>query len=152
MSKPKAEGSIRQKVSNQIRALMCTCRCVRQRFGDANGTSLKFVPCCHGIYLFANLLSSISAVIRPTLGVQQSVRFGAEFAQAPDSLVADIRAMEARLRGGPEPLPFKGDDEVEITEGRLAGITAKVLSCAESRVLLLFQLLGSMRNLGLSQD
>jgi len=90
--------------------------------------------------------------IRSTVGVQQLVRFGAEFAQAPESLVADIRAMEARLQGDPEPMPFKAGDNVEITEGPFAGMTAKVFSCAESRVLLLFQLLGSEQTLGFSAD
>ena len=56
--------------------------------------------------------------------------------------------MEAFLRDNPESLPFKAGDEVEITEGPFAGITAKVFACAESRVLLLFQLMGSMRKLG----
>ena len=92
------------------------------------------------------------ASIRFTVGVQQLVRFGTEFAQAQESLVADIQAMEERLRGGPEPLPFKAGDEVKITEGPFAGVNAKVYSCAESRVLLLFQILGSMRKLGFPPD
>jgi len=84
--------------------------------------------------------------------VQHLVRFGAEFAQAPETLVADIRGLEARLQCDPEPMPFKVGDDVEITEGAFAGMTAKVFSCAESRVLLLFQLLGSRRKLGFSPD
>jgi len=80
------------------------------------------------------------------------VRFGAEFAQAKASLVADIKAMEARLLDEPGCLPFKAGDEVEIIEGPFAGITAKVFACAESRVMLLFQLLGSIRKLEFSLD
>ena len=89
---------------------------------------------------------SISS-IRSTVGVQQLVRFGAEFAQAAESLVSDIKAMEAHLRDAPNPSPLKAGDEVEITEGPFAGITAEVFSCAENRVILLFQLLGSIRKL-----
>jgi transcriptional antiterminator RfaH len=105
-------------------------------------------------YLFIRPLHDEQGIasVRSTVGVQQVVRFGTEFALASDSLISDVRTMEARLRGDPGLLPFKTGDEVEITEGPFAGITAKVFACAENRVLLLFQLLGSIRKLGFSSD
>ena len=107
-------------------------------------------PC----YLFVRPSLTVQSIasIRSTVGVQKLVRFGTEFAQAKESLVAEIKMAEACLQSGPGPSPFRAGDEVEVTEGPFAGITAKVFSCAESRVLLLFQLLGFPHKLGFSQD
>ena len=151
MSKPRAEELAHQQLANQgfdVYLPMCP-RAVRRRDRHLTEISPMFPR-----YLFVRPFHGEQGIasIRSTVGVQQLVRFGTEFAQAAESLVVDIQAMEARLRGGPESLPFKAGDEVEITEGPFAGITAKVFSCAESRVLLLFQLLGSMRKLGFSPD
>ena len=60
--------------------------------------------------------------------------------------------MEARLSDCPEALPFNSGDEVEVTTGNFAGLTAKVFESAENPVLLLFQLLDSMRKLSFSQQ
>lgn len=151
MSKPRAEEFACQQLVNQgfdVYLPMCP-RLVRRQGRYVTEVSTMFPR-----YLFVRPFheeQSISS-IRSTVGVQQLVRFGAEFAQAAAPLVADIKAMEAFLRDNPESLPFKAGDEVEITEGPFAGITAKVFACAESRVLLLFQLMGSMRKLGFSPD
>ena len=151
MSKPRGEELAHQQLANQgfeVYLPMCP-RTVRRR--DRHLTEISPMFSC---YLFVRPSHEEQGIasIRSTVGVQQLVRFGTEFAQAAESLVVDIQAMEARMRGGSEPLPFKAGDEVEITEGPFAGITAKVFSCAESRVLLFFQLLGSMRKLGFSPD
>ena len=151
MSKPRGEELAYQQLANQgfdVYLPMCP-RSVRRRDRHRTEVSPMFPR-----YLFVRPSHEEQglASVRSTVGVQQLVRFGAEFAQAAEALVADIQAMEARLRGGLEPLPFKAGDEVEITEGSFAGITAKVFSCAESRVVLLFQLLGSERKLGFSSD
>jgi len=151
MSKPRGEELASKHLANQgfvVYLPMCP-RTVRRR--DRHITEIS--PMFPG-YLFvrpATAEQSISS-IRSTVGVQKLVRFGTEFAQAAETLILDIKTMEARLRGGRAPSPFKAGDEVEITEGPFAGITAKVFACAESRVLLLFQLLGSVRKLGFSPD
>ena len=151
MSKPRGEKIACQQLVNQefdVYLPMCP-RTVRRQGRYFIELSTMFPR-----YLFvrpSHAEQSISS-IRSTVGVQQLVRFGAEVAQAKASLVADIKVMEARLLDGPRCLPFKAGDEVEITEGPFAGITAKVFSCAESRVMLLFQLLGSMRKLEFSPD
>ena len=151
MSKSRDETLARQQLLNQGFDVYLPMypRAVRRRERHLTEISPMF-PC----YLFVRPSREQQSIgsIRSTVGVQQLVRFGAEFAQAPESLVADIRAMEARLQGDPEPMPFKAGDNVEITEGPFAGMTAKVFSCAESRVLLLFQLLGSEQTLGFSAD
>ena len=88
------------------------------------------------------------APVRSTYGVSHLVRFGMTFAQASDKLVSEIRSLEARQFQSESPMaPFKTGDIVEITEGAFRGISAKVLSCAESRVILLLELLGKQREL-----
>lgn len=151
MSKPRAEElACRQLVNQGFDVYLPMCpRTTRRRGRYTTEVSPMFPR-----YLFvrpSHREQSVSS-IRSTVGVQQLVRFGAEFAQAKASLVADIKAMEARLLDEPGCLPFKAGDEVEIIEGPFAGITAKVFACAESRVMLLFQLLGSMRKLEFSLD
>ena len=151
MTKPRGEGLAVQQLANQGFEvyLPMSPRTVRRRDRHLTEITPMFPR-----YLFVRPSHEEQSIasIRSTIGVQQLVRFGAEFAQASESLIADIQAMEARLRDGPEPMPFKAGDEVEIIEGPFAGISAKVFSCAEERVLLLFQLLGSMQNLGFSPD
>jgi len=151
MSKPRREQLAYQQLTNQafdVYLPMCP-RAVQRR-----GRHLTEISPMFPRYLFVRPSHEEQGItsVRSTAGVQQLVRFGTEFAQASDSLISDIRAMEARLHGDPEPLPFKAGDEVKITEGPFAGITAKVFACAENRVLLLFQLLGSMRKLGFAPD
>ena len=151
MSKPRGEELAYRQLANQgfeVYLPMCP-RAIRRR-----GRYLTEISPMFPRYLFfrpSHEEQSIASV-RSTVGVQQLVRFGAEFAQATESLMSDIRAMEARLRGDPDLLSFKAGDEVEITEGPFAGITAKVFACAENRVMLLFQLLGSMRKLGFAPE
>ena len=88
------------------------------------------------------------APVRSTYGVSHLVRFGMTFAQASDQLVSEIRSLEARQLHTEAPMsPFKAGDVVEITEGAFRGISAKVLGCAESRVILLLELLGKQREL-----
>ena len=151
MSKPRSEKLAYQQLTNQgfdVYLPMCPMA-VRRR-----GLHLTEMSPMFPRYLFVRPSHEEQgmASVRSTLGVQKLVRFGTELAQASESLVSDIRAMEARLRGGPEPFPFKAGDEVEITEGPFAGINAKIFDCAENRVLLLFQFLGSVRKLGFTQD
>jgi transcriptional antiterminator RfaH len=151
MSKPRAEGLAHQQLANQgfdVYLPMCP-RLVRRKGKHMTEISPMFPR-----YLFVRPSDEEQGIasIRSTVGVQQLVRFGTEFAQATGSLIAEIQAMEARLQSDPEPTPFSAGDEVEITEGPFAGITARVFSCAENRVLLLFQLLGSIRNLSFSTN
>ena len=151
MTKPRGEGLAYQQLTNQgfdVYLPMCL-RAVRRRCHHLTEITPMFPR-----YLFVRPSNEEQGIasIRSTVGVQQLVRFGTEFARVTDSIVADIQATELRLREGPEPVPFKGGDEVEITEGPFAGITAEVLSCSERRVLLLFQLLGSMRKLEFPSD
>ena len=151
MSKPHGEELACRQLGNQgFDVYLPMCRSTIWRRGGYLTESLPMFP----RYLFvrpSHREQSISS-IRSTVGVQQLVRFGAEFAQAAESLVSDIKAIEAHLYDAPKPSPFKAGDEVEITEGPFAGITAEVFSCAESRVILLFQLLGSIRKLDFSLD
>lgn len=151
MSKPRGEALAYQQLTNQgFDVYMPICpRSIRRR-----GRQLTEMSAMFPRYLFVRPSHEGQGIasVRSTLGVQQLVRFGTEFAQASESLVSDIRAMEALLRRDPEPLPFKAGDEVEIIEGPFAGITAKVFACADNRVLLLFQLLGSLRKLNFTPD
>jgi transcriptional antiterminator RfaH len=100
-------------------------------------------------YLFVQLREGVQSLaqVRATRGVSQVVRFGTEYARAADSLIADVRNLEKRMRASNDLAPFKPDQWVEITEGAFVGVTAQVLSCAENRVCLLLNLLGSARQL-----
>lgn len=151
MSKPRSEELAYQQLINQgFDAYLPMCpSAVRQRSQRLSQIMPMFPR-----YLFVRPSHEEQSVssIRSTVGVQQLVRFGSEFAQATESLVDDIKQMEERLRGGQVPLPFKPGDEVEIMEGPFMAVTAKVLACADSRVLLLFHLLGSNHKLGFSLD
>lgn len=89
---------------------------------------------------------SISPV-RSTYGVSHLVRFGQAYAQASETLIDEIRALEQSQEQGVVASPFKVGDVVEITEGAFRGISAKVLQCAESRVILLLEILGKPREL-----
>ncbi|MDA8631869.1 hypothetical protein N9L29_04140 [Litoricolaceae bacterium] len=151
ISKPKGEKLAYQQLTNQdYDAYLPMCpRVVWRRGRYVTEVSPMFPR-----YLFVRPSREEQgmASVHSTVGVQQLVRFGTELAQATDSLVSDIRAMEARLHRDTEPLPFKAGDEVEITEGPFAGIAAKVFACAENRVLLLLQLMGAMRKLDVAPD
>ncbi|NDC89940.1 MAG: hypothetical protein EB075_14280 [Bacteroidetes bacterium] len=88
------------------------------------------------------------APVRSTYGVSHLVRFGMTFAQASERLVNDIRGLEAKQNQADAPVaPFRAGEIVEITEGAFRGVSAKVLSCAESRVIVLLELLGKQREL-----
>ena len=149
MTKPNREELARQQLANQgyeVYLPMCQ-RTVRRRGCHLTERAPMFPR-----YLFVRPSregQSLSS-IRSTVGVQQLVRFGMEFAQAPDSLVADIKAVELSLEENSNPSPFHVGDEVEIMEGPFAGITAKVFACVETRVMLLIELLGSERKLSFS--
>ena len=88
------------------------------------------------------------APVRSTYGVSHLVRFGMTFAMASEQLIEDVRNLElAQQQLDASSTPFRAGDIVEITEGAFRGITAKVLSCAESRVIVLLQILGKPREL-----
>ena len=151
MTKPNREELARQHLANQgyeVYLPMCQ-RTVRWRGRHFTERAPLFPR-----YLFVRPCreeQSLSS-IRSTVGVQQLVRFGMEFAQAQESLVIDIKAMELSLQTDPDPSPFHVGDEVEIMDGPFAGITAKVFACVETRVMLLIELLGSERKLSFSLD
>ena len=146
MTKPRGEGLAHERLANQgfdVYSPMCT-RVVRRR-----GRHLTEISPMFPRYLFVrpSFEEQGIAPVRSTPGVQNLVRFGTEFARVTESVVSDIRATEQHLCAGPKPSPFSAGDEVEIIKGPFAGVNAKVFACAETRVLLLFQLLGSMRKL-----
>ena len=151
ISKPKAEELALKHLANQgFEVYLPTCpRKVHRR-----GIHLKEISPMFPRYLFVRPSHGEQSIasICSTVGVQQLVRFGTEFAQAEESLIADIKALESRLHDDPYLRPFKAGDEVEIIDGPFAGVTARVFACAETRVMLLFQILGSMRKLGFSVD
>lgn len=136
MSKSRGEDLAYQQLRNQgldVYLPMCP-RAVRRRGRHLTEGSLMFPR-----YLFVRPIHEEQGIasVHSTMGVQELVRFGTNLVGVSESLIYDIKAMEARLRGDSELLSFKADDEVEITEGPFAGIAAKVFACAESRVLLL---------------
>lgn len=101
-------------------------------------------------YLFAKIVNDEQSIspIRSTRGVSQLVRFGTELARATDSMICEIRGLEAaRNAGGDQLKPFKPGDEVLITAGPFKGISAEVFSSGQQRVILLMQVLGKTQRL-----
>ena len=151
LSKPRGENLAYQHLRNQdFDVYLPMCPRAIQRRGRYLTEDFPMFP----RYLFVRPSHEEQSIapVKSTLGVQQMVRFGDEFALASDSLVVDIRAMEARSCRVPESSSFKPGDKVEIIGGAFAGITTEVFSCAENRVVVLFQLLGAIRKLDLFPD
>lgn len=101
-------------------------------------------------YLFVKTAYEDQSIspIRSTRGVSQLVRFGTEPVKASDRLVREIQSMEAAQNSGGEKLkPFKPGDEVIVVSGPFKGVSAKVLSSDQQRVILLLQLLGKTQQL-----
>jgi len=86
--------------------------------------------------------------IRSTRGVSQLVRFGTEPATASDELIREIRRLESVHNANEGQLkPFKVGDEVVVMQGPFKGVSAKVLSSDQQRVILLLQVLGKTQPL-----
>ncbi len=82
--------------------------------------------------------------IRSTFGVASLVRFGAEPAQVPDALVAQLKAQEGQegLHEWAEP-KIKVGDRVRVAEGPLKGVEGILLAnSGKERVMLLLNMLG----------
>lgn len=92
------------------------------------------------------------SVIRSTRGVVQMVRFGLTAARMSDGLLNQIRSIEQR-RFNPEAnlKRFKAGDSVVVDEGPFAGVQAKVFSSADSRVVLLMDLLGRQQKVAVDE-
>jgi len=101
-------------------------------------------------YLFvkAAYLQQSIAPIRSTRGVSQLVRFGNQPARASAVLIKEIRLIESERRACGDSLkPFKSGDEVIVIDGPFKGISAKVLSSDQQRVILLLEVLGKNQQL-----
>lgn len=92
------------------------------------------------------------SVIRSTRGVVQMVRFGLTAAQISEELIDEIRAIEQR-RFNPEAdlSRFKTGDSVVVDEGPFAGVRAQVFASADSRVVLLMDLLGRQQKVAVDE-
>jgi transcriptional antiterminator RfaH len=101
-------------------------------------------------YLFVKTAHEDQSIlpIRSTCGVSQLVRFGTAPAKASDCLIREIQRMEAtRDFSGDKLTPFNRGEEVIVASGPFKGISAKVLSSDQHRVILLLQVLGKTQKL-----
>lgn len=81
--------------------------------------------------------------IRSTRGVSQLVRFGNQPALVKSALIESIRDLErSRFKPNDDLKPFKKGDAITVTDGPFKGVSAKVWGVANSRVVILFDLMG----------
>jgi transcriptional antiterminator RfaH len=113
-----------------------------RRWGRMVESTAPLFPC----YLFVRMsLGRDLACVRYARGVRDLVRFGAEPALAPDSMVAELKR---RCAGGPLELPRRmlhAGERVRVIEGPLLGLEGvfdRYLSGAE-RVGLLMSAIGA---------
>ena len=102
-------------------------------------------------YLFVRTAHAQHSVspIRSTRGVQQLVRFGAQMAYAPQSVIDAIQSIEATRQRQTDPVkPFNKGDAVEVLDGPFKGVKGKVLSSNQERVSLLFTVFGKVQKVG----
>lgn len=147
MTKPRMETEAKVNLVRQgFEVYLPTWVDLRRRSGGWQKVQSAMFP----RYLFvrpSHAEQSISP-IRSTFGVSQMVRFGMELAWASDALIKGIRLLEAERNDSGDTLkPFKVGDEVMIMTGPFKGVSAKVLSSDQQRVILLLQMLGRTQQL-----
>lgn len=104
-------------------------------------------------YLFVKPVKDEQSLspIGSTRGVSQLVRFGAMPARASEELIREIQRLGAARNALSNQLsPFEYGDEVVVMSGPFKGVSAKVLSCGQERVILLLQILGKIQRLELN--
>ena len=97
-------------------------------------------------YIFfrpAHAQQSITAV-RSTIGVNNLVRFGIEFARLPHDKLVQIAHWVDQQQGlgAAELMGLKPGSQVKVNAGPLKGLDALVRMTAQDRVIVLLQLLG----------
>ena len=92
--------------------------------------------------------------IRSTKGVVNFVRFGLNFAQAPDNVIAFLKANQLITIEKLKNLnKFKPGDEVQITDGVFKNCVAIFKSFkSDERVILLMNLLGQQQAINIKQE
>ncbi len=147
MTKPKMETTAKEHLNRQgFEVYLPLWMELKRRQGTWRETQSPMFP----RYLFVrpSYAEQSLAPIRSTSGVSQLVRFGTEPAIAGEGLIREIRQLELGRNGIARSLiPFKKGDQVEILDGPFKGVSAKVLSCDQRRVILLLQILGRVQQL-----
>ena len=92
--------------------------------------------------------------IRSTKGVLNFVRFGLNFAQAPDTVIEFLKANQLIYKEKLINLnKFKPGDKVQITDGVFKNCVAIFKSSkSEERVILLMSLLGQQQAINIKQE
>ncbi len=147
MTKPKMEAKAKEQLVYQgFDAYLPLWVELRRRQGTWQKVQLPMFP----RYLFVrpSYIDQSLAPIRSTRGVSQLVRFGIEPAWASEDLINGVRQLERSRNETSQGLTaFKKGDDVRVTHGPFKGVSAKVLSCDQQRVILLLQMLGNTQEL-----
>ena len=141
MTKPRMENEAKEHLIRQgIEAYLPLWKELKKRSGAWKTT----ISPMFSRYLFARQSyedQSLSS-IRSTRGVIKLVHFGTEPAWASDKLVNDIRKLEAtQINQSNQLKPFKNGDQVIVVDGPFKGVSAKVFSSDQERVILILQVL-----------
>ena len=142
-TKPRQEGVALRNLGNQGYEVWLPMHTGwRRKGGGWKIVRGPLFPC----YAFARLGNALrgTAPIRSTLGVVGLVRFGEHPATLPQSVVDDLRAVEAQLAecAKGHGVLFKPGETVRIVSGPFAGLEGIVSQTARERVAVLLQLLG----------
>lgn len=115
----------------------------------SRGKWVEETECLFRRYLFIRLIEGQSnfSPIRSTRGVSGLVRFGTLPAIVPDEVIDALRRMPAH-----EESMFKPGDEVTITEGPFAGLSAEFVALQQMpdgnmRALVLLELLSKLQKI-----
>ena len=147
MTKPRMEIEAKKHLIRQgIEAYLPLWKELKKR----SGAWETIVSPMFSRYLFARQSyedQSLSSV-RSTRGVSGLVHFGKEPAWASDKLINDIRVFESTQINQTDQLkPFKKGDQVLVMDGPFKGVSAKVFSSDQERVILMLQVLGNFQKI-----
>ena len=147
MTKPRMEVEAKEHLISQgIQIYLPLWKELKRCSGDWKTVISPMFP----RYLFARQSyeeQSLSSV-RSTRGVSRLVHFGKNPALASDKLISDIRKFEtSQLNQKDELNPFKKGDRVIVLDGPFKGVSAKVFTSDQERVILMFQVLGNTQKI-----
>ena len=154
MCKPKQEEWARENLERQgYVTFLPKCIQPKRRRGQWRDVVEPLFP----RYLFIQLSSGDDNwyPIRSTRGVSELVRFGQEYAQVPDDVIASIHQREGQdgLVRLLETQVFKKGDRVRLVQGALQGVEAIFAeTSSDNRVFILLELLGQQKQIQVNLD
>ena len=144
-TKPRQESVAIKNLENQEYSTYCPIVTI-------NNKSIVLFP--GYLFIYLDKKKENWSPIRSTKGVVNFVRFGLNFAQAPDNVIAFLKANQLITIEKLKNLnKFKPGDEVQITDGVFKNCVAIFKSKkSEERLILLLNLLGQQQTINIKQE